>query len=159
MSAARPVKVRLTIRITPRVYTRLARLAAQRGVPAAELARACLLDGLHQLSRGTGGALGEERRWEQLSQTVARLLREPGSAGYRTALIRRLAGLSVDRWEAIDQWVEERAAGAPTRSARLLAKEAVVRFGLPAKILPSVVALAQRVRHRLYMRALREQSP
>lgn len=154
----RPRRVRLTLRISIPVYRRLVRLSAQRGVRAADLARACLLDGLRQLGGLGRSSSGREHDWETVSRQIASLLREPGSAGYRTALLRRLAGLSVDRWEAIDAWLEERAAAAPTRSARLLAKEALVRFGLPAKLLPSLVALAQRVRHRLYMRALRASS-
>jgi hypothetical protein len=94
-------------------------------------------------------------RWEEVTRQVHALIRKGGATAYRAALIRRLVGLSVDRWEVVDQWFEERAAHAPAGSARLLAKEALVYFGLPAKVLPTLITLAQRVRHRLYMRALR----
>lgn len=150
------VRHRFTLRVTGPVYTKLAQLAAQRGIPTADLARTCLLSGLDQLAHGHLPQRKDELRWEQATQEIATLLRQKGQAGYRTALLRRLAGLSVDRWEELDAWMEERAAGAPTRSAPLLAKEALVRFGLPAKIMPALVAVAQRVRHRLYMRAARQ---
>lgn len=147
--------IRLTLRIPAKAAARLNRLAAQRGLPSADLARACLLAGLQQLAETPAAPADSSLRWEDLARHVSALLRARGQTYYRTALLRRLAGLSVDRWTAVDQWLEERATGEPARSARLLAKEALVRFGLPARILPALVALAQRVRHRLYMRALR----
>lgn len=147
--------IRLTLRIPAKAAARLNRLAAQRGLPSADLARACLMTGLEQLAETPAESADPSLRWETLTRQVGPLLRTAGQTAYRTVLLRRLAGLSVDRWTAVDYWLEQRAGEAPTRSARLLAKEALVRFELPAKVLPALVVLAQRVRHRLYMRTLR----
>jgi hypothetical protein len=154
-AARAPRAIRLTLRIAPAVHRALRRAAARRGIPDADLARACLEHGLtHFTDQAPPRALAA--RWDLASSQIHQLLRRPGQSGWRTALLRRLAGLSVDRWDAVDAWMEERAGAAPTHSARRLATEALVYFGLSAKVRPALVALAQRVRHRLYMRAARD---
>lgn len=151
----RPASSRITLRIPVQLHRHLARLAGKKGVRVADVARACLLDGLEQLEGRRVRDVDAPLQWEHLTRKVEHLLRTSNPTGYRTALIRRLAGLSVERWEMIDHWMEERLTKAQV-SAAIAAKESLVYFRLPAKILPALTVLAQRVKHRLYVRDLRQ---
>lgn len=153
----RPVSVQLTLRVPPALNRQLHREAQRRGLPPADLIRTCLAIGLDQLAERPSAT--PSIAWESAMRTVSALLARGGATAYRTALLRRAAGLSVDRWSALDAWFEDRVRATPTRSARVLAKEALVYFGVPGRVLPSLVRLAQRVRHRCYMRAKRTPPP
>ncbi|WP_447973928.1 hypothetical protein [Nitrospira sp. Kam-Ns4a] len=98
------------------------------------------------------------RTWSALEAALVRLWRHhPPDAATRQRWLRRFAGLSVSQQTRVEAWVEARltASASRPRSARRLAIDALSVFGLPQVILPALIRLVQRVRHRLVMRRVR----